>query len=262
MNWKSLLQVTLVVFCSALIHSKTVARDPGTLRSIIIADTQDIEIGYSCASDAYRLEKSLQAVGSQLRLGTDITVLDKRKCHRTDVEKWIHSLTPGGNDVVMVFYAGHGHEDQSGSHLPVLILRDGEVRGAALQEEIDRLPCKLSVVVFDCCNLLPEGFYPKKRHLYPVIHKNRRLARLKPLFFQCNASITMCAARTGELAWGGQNGGFLTTGFLRAMKDPSQTGVISWRRILTRAKTYSIKRSRNKQHPFFTIRSRAFGKIE
>ena len=249
-NGRTMRVILIVVFIFSL-HIGVFAKSNGHLRSVIVADTQDVNIGSSCASDSYRLKKSLRAISAQMRLKADITVLDKRKCRCADLEKWVRSLRSAKTDVVMIFYAGHGHEDRSGSSLPVLILRDGEIRGATLQKVIERLPCRLSFLLFDCCNLLPQGI---KSHFYPIIHKNRRLDPLKPLFQTSRASITVCAAEMGEFAWGGRTGGYLTTGFLLAMKDPDTSP--SWSGILTKARRYSIRRSHNEQHPFFTVKTR------
>ena len=168
--------------------------------------------------------------------------------------KWLSKLQPSAKDVVMVFYAGHGHGDQ-GDSLPVLLLRDGDMRGAALQSVIEQLPCQLSFVLFDCCNPLPYEGAARRAHFHPIIHKGRKAEKLKPLF-QSKAAITVCAARRGESAWGGRTGGYLTTGFLRAMKTPQKKTVVSWEQILTKARRYSAKRSHNQQHAFYTIKAR------
>ena len=255
---KTFVPLLFSIACLILAPSKGFAKThpEGVFRSIIIADTKDVNIGYSCASDAHRLEKSLQAIGSQLHMKAAITVLDKNKCCCADLGKWLSELHSSPTDIIMVFYAGHGRGDRAESTLPLLLLRDGEIRGAALQSVIEQLPCRLSLVLFDCCNPFPEeGGSIIRNRFHPIIHKGRKLGQLKPLF-QSRSAITVCAANRGENAWGGHTGGYLTTGFLRAMKTPPKKTAVSWGRILAKAKWYSAKRSHNQQHSFYTIKAR------
>ena len=244
----------ILIFLQPFLHAE------GCLRSVIIADTFDRFIGYSCVSDAYRLKESLQAIGSQLQMQVEVTVLDELKCRSVDLETWLNSQNPTEADVVMVLYSGHGCRDISGSSLPMLDLPDSRLRGASLQEALERFPCKLSFLFLDCCNKSTGQARSPRSPFHPVIHRHRRLAGLKHLFQGTRAAITMCGAKRGEVAWGSNMetplGGYLTTGFLLALKELAGNTKVTWKKVLNRAREYSIKRSHNKQHPFFIIKSR------
>ena len=249
--------MSFAIACFIIVPSETFAKTPssGVLHSIIVADTKDVSIGASCTSDARRLKRSLQAISSQLLLRPRITILDRNKCRGKDLGKWLSKLRPSSKDVIMVFYAGHGYGDRTGDPLPILSLRDGEMRGTALQSVIEQFPCRFSFVLFDCCNSFLEEGLTRGNHFHPIIHKGRTVEKLKPLF-RGKAAITVCAALRGEDSWGENSGGYLTTGFLRALKAPKKKTIVSWEQILTKARRYSAKRSHNQQHAFYTIKAR------
>jgi hypothetical protein len=77
----------LLTFLPVVLHAE------GCLRSIIIADTLDTDIGYTCVSDAYRLKKSLYSICSQLHLKPEVTILNKKKCRSVDLVRWLRSQT-------------------------------------------------------------------------------------------------------------------------------------------------------------------------
>ena len=178
-----------------------------------------------------------------------------------DLEKWLHSQKPNALDIVVIMYTGHGLVDPLGSALPLLDLSDHGFRGTDLQNALEQFHCKLSVLFLDCCNSPAEESRSTKNPFYPVIHRNRRLAGLKSLFRGTKAAITVCAASVGEYAKSTNimnpvPGGFLTTGFLYAIKELANDPNVTWETILHRASEFATKQSNDKQHPFFTIKPR------
>ena len=246
------LQLTFLPF---LLHSG------GCLRSVIVADTFDNHIGYSCISDAYRLKKSLQAISSQLHMRAEITVLDKLKCQTVDLKRWLRSQKPSATDVVIILYTGHGVADPSGNQLPLLDMVTDKFRGTDLQEAIEQFRCRLSILFLDCCNKSDEKSRSTTHVFHPVIHRNRRLAGLKHLFRGTKAAITVCAASVGEYAKSTNvmnpvPGGYLTTGFLYAMKELAVDPKVTWEAIFYKASEFATKLSNDEQHPFFIIKPR------
>jgi hypothetical protein len=251
----------VVIFLHGFLQGKSFE---GRFRVLIVADTLDCNIGNTCVSDVYRLKKSLQTIAAQAEMPLDLSILDGKKCCGHDLRRWLHHQHTSAEDVVLLYYSGHGDKDPSGGPWPTLKLRDSYTRSALLLDSIRSIPCRFSMVIFDCCN--GDGDEPQPRsaqdHYIPIIKNNRSWIGFKPLFHGFSGFIAVCAATRYESAgcagyssdkiWGG----FLTTGLLKALKEFGENPNVTWEQILCKTKKYAEWKYNNNQHPIFTIERR------
>jgi hypothetical protein len=251
-----------VLIClQAVLHAKDV---DACFRALIVANTRDGRIGNTCVSDAYRVKKSLQAIASQIDIQLQVSILDGRKCRGYDMKEWIVHQRINPNDIVLVYYSGHGGPDWEQGLWPYLSLRDGCLRSAELQGMIKSLPCRLSMLFLDCCN--GRKSEPEKRsdsdHYIPVLKRDKPLVGLKSLFKRSRGFMTVCAAARGEQAgcdgrrrdkiWGG----YFTTGFIVALKELAKNQDVTWEQVFHRAKEYAVVASCEDQHAIATVETK------
>jgi hypothetical protein len=231
-------------------------------RALIVADTRDYMIGNTCDSDVYRLKKSLQTIASHVKMPLELEILDDKKCSGYHLKRWIKHQRISENDLVLLYYSGHGNKDPLGGPWPVLSLRDDSLHSDGLVDSIRSLPCRFSMVVLDCCNGDGTGVRSAHDHYMPIIKDNKSWHGFKPLFLHFKGFIAVsaatryepacCAGEEEDKIWGG----FLTTGILKGLKEFGQNSDATWDQVLNKAKNYSMCKSNYEQHPFFTIERR------
>jgi hypothetical protein len=248
-----------IVFLHGFLQGKSAE---GCFRVLIISDTLDCSIGNTCESDVYRLKKSLQTISTQVKMPLEIAILDGKKCRGHDLRQWICHQHISAEDVVLLYYSGHGDKDPLGGPWPQVKLRDGLVRSEPILDSIRSIPCRFSMVVLDCCNGDGVQSRSAQDHYMPIIKNNKSWVGFKPLFRNFKGFIALCAATRYESAnCAGRScdkiwGGYLTTGLLKALKEFGQNPNVTWEQILCRATSYSEWKSRHEQHPIFTIEYR------
>lgn len=115
-------------------------------------------------------------------------------------------LTVGPEDTLYVHFSGHGIILDPASGEQFLQGVDEELFSRKLwAEKIEQLPCKLKILITDCCSTYPEGFV--------VAEGDDRVEpwqNLYSLFLEHEGFVNITAASPGQPAYGTEFGGFLT----------------------------------------------------
>ncbi|HRQ91059.1 MAG TPA: YARHG domain-containing protein, partial [Bacteroidia bacterium] len=112
----------------------------------------------------------------------------------------------GPDDTVYVHFSGHGviRDRESGEQwLQTCDLE--EFSRLRWSEEIDALPCRLKVLITDCCSSYPEGLVVAEGSADVIPWKNVYYLLMKHEGF-----VNITAASPGQEAYGATSGGFLT----------------------------------------------------
>jgi hypothetical protein len=156
----------------------------------------------------------------QLKFNSSQTIIDQNfNC--ANIRNAVKSLSPGRNDIVVFYYAGHGERGPHDiSPLPTLAC-DGAAPGLPLQEVVQDLsirPARLTLVVADACN-----FHVEVPPRLSVAALGAPLtAAYQRLFLGTSGLIVLDSSSPGELSWYTQLGGRFTEQFLATLANPPE----------------------------------------
>ena len=163
---------------------------------------------------------------------------DKRSDYptRDRILNWIENVNPEPNDVVLVYFAGHGSRDDTsgleddGTYLQV---KGGVLRRTDLEyalEESDAGNCRLRVLITDSCS--GNGRGETKTSISTLEYGHGKA--FGDLFIRHQGFLHLASASPGEVAFGDNvDGGWFTSGFVAAIyKDrPTNTQFVGWKQI-------------------------------
>ena len=231
------------------------------LHLVVVANTNDMKIGKTCAIDRDATRATFGEVAEFLGIQFVPTIIEGASFSKVNVEKAINALKPGPNDIVVFYYSGHGFSDARDDYrFPYMDLRDKTYQQfggqytmnmEAVFQKIKAKGARLNLILSDCCNNDPRqtnnvsSEAPSTRTSSIGWDKNKCLA----LFMnQRRTSILMTAAQKGELSAGNaHDGGFFTFNFRESLEK--QIGMfdkskdVSWDGIMTMARTQTVARA-------------------
>ena len=222
-----------------------------TFQVLLVADTSDFKIGKNCSADIYRFRKSLSSIARHLNMQLHLTRLEGENCRWDRMRKWFQTIPQ--SDIVLFYYSGHGDADRFQNKLPELCLQEGEARGIWIKELMSRVRCRLSIILLDCCNPYEKAHYTYRWPYGRLIHDKLNLPGLKNLFLHSHGTILACAASQGESAICQKQGSYFSMGFILALKNLCKNPNVSWTDVCKWTSRYATARSKNAQHPFFSI---------
>ncbi len=112
----------------------------------------------------------------------------------------------GADDTVYVHFSGHGViRDQAAGEQFLQACDLEELSRKAWAEQIEALPCRLKILVTDCCSSYPEEFVVAEGDEKVIPWKNVYYLLMKHEGF-----VNITAASPGQAAYGTDSGGFLT----------------------------------------------------
>ncbi len=245
----------------AEVRTLSTAEKATRLHLVVVANTNDLKIGKTCAIDKDATRSVFGEVAEFLGIQFVPTVIEGNEFSKVNVDKAINALRPGPNDIVVFYYSGHGFSDsRDGYHFPYMDLRDKSfqpfggqytINMEAVYQKIRAKGARLNLVLSDCCNNDPRqtnnvsSEAPSTRTSSIGWDKNKCLA----LFMnQKRMSILMTAAQKGELSAGNaHDGGFFTFNFRESLEKQiglfDKSKEVSWNSILNMARTQTIARA-------------------
>lgn len=250
---------------------------------IVVADTQDEEIGPTCEKDRLRVTKNFRELAAFMGIAFKENSVFGDKYNKKNVLTSIQSLRPSPQDIVVFYYTGHGFSNpQDQFQYPHLVLRQASfeplIENSLNMENIYKMitakGARLNLVISDCCNSDPDAIGPipedvtRTRSSGVPWDKNTCLS----LFMPPNpVSILMTAASKGELAAGNMAyGGFFSYNFKaaldRSLSPFNSMRAVTWEQIAKDAQNQTILKAKNTdcdirgigkrpcvQHPLYKI---------
>lgn len=211
---------------------------------IAVIDSDDKEIGQRCETDLAEME----AVFDEMAFMLEAEMEEPKVIQGDDfgkaavneaIDNWLRNAQPGGNDIVVFYYSGHGFRFESDSdEYPRMWLktkRDQKPENTNLKmsdvyRRIVAMGAGVNLVISDCCNTVTAGESGDFDDI-PVPVRPVRPSRqphgqvddeddmeMVSKLFQEPASILVSAAESGELAGGKADiGGFFTHFLVEAL---------------------------------------------
>lgn len=232
-----------------------------TLHVIIVANTNDPEIGTTCMLDKDRTLKIYTDLAEFMGIKLDVKTIFGNDYNKQNVQDAVTALKPAKQDIVVFYYSGHGYSKSDQKQYPYMELRSKSFQG--LDENsiniedvynlIKQKGARVSLVMSDCCNTLPET--------PAAVSGEVALTRSSSLGWSLNnclqlflptapVSILMTAAKKGEMSAGNNSyGGFFTfnfrTSLLNFLSPTYSISSVSWKTLIDEAQTQTVKKATN-----------------
>ena len=214
--------------------------DGQTVHALLIVMDADPSIGRNVRVDQKRIQQLLDSIENEISFAIEKTTLlsSEDSATRAGVLEWVKRLRVDPNDVVFIYYAGHGGMN---AKKETFLATEGkylyrkELVSALESVKLPRLTC----LITDCCSSLVQSA------LEPNLQSSRSGARpagavLKNLFLEHKGFLHLTSATEGQYAWSNVlNGGWFTMNLVNAMQsdpDENRDRFLSWEEVFVKAR--------------------------
>lgn len=221
------------------------AADGQTLHALLVVMDDDPSIGTNVRVDKKRIQHMLDSVENELSWDVERTHLlsSEDNAKRAKILEWIKNIRANPNDVVFIYYAGHGGMNRNKE---TFLATEGqylyrkELVNALENVKLPRLTC----LITDCCSSLVQSA------LDATLQSSRSGARtagavLKNLFLEHKGFLHLTSATEGQYAWSNVvNGGWFTMSLINAMEadpDGNRDKFLSWEEVFVKARENTEK---------------------
>ena len=221
------------------------AAEGQTVHALLIIMDDDPSVGRNVKVDRKRIQHILDSVQNELSWDVERTDLlsSEDRATRAEILEWIKNIRANPNDVVFIYYAGHGGMNRNKE---TFLATEGqylyrkELVNALESVKLPRLTC----LITDCCSSLVQSA------LDPTLQSSRSGARpagavLKNLFLEHKGFLHLTSATEGQYAWSNVvNGGWFTLSLITAMEtdpDGNRDKFLSWEEVFVKARENTEK---------------------
>ena len=199
----------------------------------------------------YQVKKSLKCT-----LNLDVWDADAAPIDSKRLLTWIDTLQTQDDDIVFVYFTGHGGADPETRELYLMLSDNAHLPRKQLATALNALPCRLKILLTDSGSSGPMVTETPEDTAGDAIHHSGTTptpsfwpATFRHLFLQHDGFLNLTAATEGEHAYYANlftQESFFTAGFLSAIRgyaDGNADGFVSWEEVfhVTRSRTISIR---------------------
>ena len=237
-----LVALTLLVGCVTVFVSTTPAQD---IHVLIVADDGHPKTGHLHRINKDKIEALMKRIIARMlekeKPGATVKISELlyRQVTRENIFGWIQSLNPGTDDVVFVYFSGHGGADKEGTHEHFLNLYGEKINRKELAKAVEELNCRLKILITDA-----SGYSPVIPIELPP-RGNPDYSHLDDLFLEHEGFLNLTSASPGQLSIGDRvNGGYFTLALVDGIlpwsmadidRNP-QDGFVSWEEVFEETK--------------------------
>ena len=170
----------------------------------------------------------------------------KQEMTSANIQQWLKTLRPGRNDVVFIYYNGHGHTGESGE-LYLTLLDNENFPRKAIAESMQQVACRLKILITDSGSQgtpvtepldVFASFYRAKKGENKSLHREQAYTHL---FFEHEGFLNLTAATEGERAFEDLEGGWFTRSLVKAIYEFTELDsdfdfFISWAEVFQRTR--------------------------
>ena len=251
-----LLTVWAFLFCNAAmlpaaaqtVHALLIIMDEDHL-----AQEGEDRLGPGCAVDRHYIENLLLSnVEDVCKVETKTLLSSDGTATPRQVARWLDSVNSASDDVVFVYYSGHGGMGDWASQRTYLATLEERLWRDDLVEWIDKKTggARLKMLITDCCSNTNEP--PPKSHIEKAA-VTADVQMFKNLFLEHHGLLHITGATEGEIAWAsppehldrpwtfldGGYGGMFTRGIINALEsgpDLNEDGFVSWEEVFIKTR--------------------------
>ncbi|MEM1281956.1 MAG: caspase family protein [Chlamydiota bacterium] len=225
------------------------ALDAANLHTIIICDTYAENIGDSVEADLNRVRAEIHRAAFYTKLNVREKIFIDYQVDE-NVLQWLKNYEVSKDDVVFIFFSGHGYRtdsktDNTWPNLYFTPVNRG-VDFHQLTQIIQNKSPKLMIAIADCCNnVLSEAYAPHLMKAHPLAlsyHKPNVKNNYEKLFLHSYGSLIASSSTPGEYSWGTKSGGLFTLALFDSLDHEVNSFNPSWDVLLTRAQKTVLDR--------------------
>lgn len=202
-----------------------------TVHALLVIMDADSSIGPAMKVDHYKVERMLTSVSRVYTVKKTVYLSSRNATRGRAVLDWIQRVKPAHNDVVLVYYAGHGGMESNTYRETYLNLTDGQLRRYELAETMERVNCRLKMLITDACSNAPRLPIVTSSYAVETVSKSY----IRDLFGQHEGFLHLNAASEGQYSWSHMElGSFFTIALMELISDISDAdrdGFVAWQEV-------------------------------
>lgn len=235
-----------------------------SLHAIVFCNTLDEKIG--CDIDEEKILDELTTISTVTGLEYKPYVKHGEECTKENLYKIIDELDCKVNDVIFMYYSGHGSHSaqQTNEPFPQMCLKynfkdqDKFVSVKAIDEKISNKRPRLMFIITDCCNNISSGLRPRTmlENIEGSTFENETIKNVyKKLFVDFKGKVKMTGSKLGQYSYGGKpDGGTFTRALINSLLKAENADIAAdWKIIAEETKKKAMELSGNKQEPYYEI---------
>lgn len=238
---KCLFLLPMVLLGAAVVFTPTA--DAQTLYALLITDDGNPSNGHLHNANKGRMERVFRNIKREVPIHLELFELKSNVDNnnpefmsKDNILRWVRNLNADKDDVVFVYFSGHGRADPNTREL-YLTLPTGKFNRKELADAMETISCRLKILVTDPCDFSP--VWLPKHQGFKKAYSN--------LFLEHKGFLNVTAAVEGDYAFGDSEGGIFTHAFIDALlgvygsPDLNDDGFLSWSEVFeeTRKRTHS-----------------------
>lgn len=226
--------VSIMSFMVCVVHS-----DAQTVHALLVIMDDDPRIGDNVKVDQKNILQLLSSIENELcEVKTTTLLSSKHEATRDRVLQWIRNTSTEKNDVLLVYYAGHG--GMNDKNQTFLVTEGKWLYRSELVNTIEQVKSpRLTLLITDCCSSLVT------QKLDPNLQSSRTMTRLtertlRNLFLEHEGFLHVTAATEKQFGWSNiVTGGWFTKNLIETLNsnpDENRDSFLTWKEVFETAR--------------------------
>lgn len=226
--------IVRALVCAAVFLSGISPVFSGSLRVLLVGDTNDRSIGKSVVTDLANFEGFVKQIAARTGLTLDFKTIKGAGLKSRTITDAVKNIKAESDDVVIFYYSGHGFRTQQvKTRWPLLYIPDAGTKGVDFQWVVDTIDAKkprMVLAISDSCNSyidLPQAGINSRAML------EDQDAAWKKLFLEFSGRIYASGSQPGQYSFGQDaTGGAFTSRFLSIVRAEVKSTSANWDNVM------------------------------
>ena len=228
--------VVLTIVLSSVVVFAPIA-DAQTIHALLVFMEADPSIGAMVSINKTNIEHLLKQIQDEGVCRVKQTVLSSRnpgETTRDRIRQWLRDVRPSENDVIFIYYSGHGGMTRAGE---TFLATEGVAyyRKVLVEDVEEAKTCRLKILITDACS----SSGPEKTQ--PNLNPPPLKSALINLFVEHKGFLHITAATEGQFGFiDSDRGGWFTfsliTAILTDRPDADDDNFLSWEEVFERTR--------------------------
>lgn len=240
---KSVSIIALLVFLMSTIVG-VIPADAQTVHALLVIMDDDPRIGTNVKVDRKNIVQLLGSIENELCEVNSTTLLSsKDQATREGVLQWVRNIHTDKNDILFIYYAGHGGMNEKNQ---TFLVTEGKwLFRSELVNAIEQVKSpRLTLLITDCCSSLVT------QKIDPNLQSSRSMTRLtektlRNLFLEHQGFLHVTAATEEQYGWSNVvTGGWFTKNLMDALNsnpDENRDNFLTWKEVFETARRNTEK---------------------